>query len=93
MMKVLFIPFSVIGGYVAAFLGKAVFGQVWGRIDEEEPPDPKHRDVPWGKLLAAAAIEGAIFQLSRSIFERVTRLGFANLTGSWPGPEAPEPKD
>jgi hypothetical protein len=92
-MKVLFVPFSVIGGYVAAFMGKALFSKVWGSIDEEEPPDPKHRDVTWPKLLVASAIEGAVFQLSRAIFERVTRLGFANLTGSWPGPAAPEPRD
>ncbi len=93
MMKIVFIPFSVIGGYAAAFLGKALFGQVWRAIDEEEPPDAKHRDVTWPKLLAAAALQGAIFQLSRTLFERVTRLGFANLTGSWPGSEAPDPED
>ena len=93
MLKVLFLPFSVLGGFAAAFLGKAVFGKIWAVIDEEEPPEAKHRDVTWPKLLVAAAIQGAIFQLSKSIFQRVTRIGFANLTGSWPGPEAPDPED
>ena len=93
MLKVLFIPFSVLGGFAAAFLGKAVFAQIWEAIDEEEPPDAKHRDVTWAKLLVAAAIQGAIFSLCKSIFQRVTRIGFANLTGSWPGPEAPDPAD
>ena len=46
-----------------------------------------------GAAMAYGALQGAIFQLSRTLFERVTRLGFANLTGSWPGPEAPDPED
>jgi len=93
MLKAIFIPLSVVGGFAAGLVGKAAFAKVWGVIDEEEPPDAKHRDVTWAKLLVAAAIQGAIRQITRATFERVTRIGFANLTGSWPGPEAPEPED
>lgn len=92
MLKVLFIPFSVLGGFVAGFIGKAVFGRIWGAIDEEEPPDPKHRDVTWPKLLLSSALQGAIFTLSRDVFERVTRAGFYNVTGSWPGDKKPDPR-
>ena len=45
MSKILFIPVSVLGGLVAGFVGKKVFEQVWGLIDEEEPPEPKHRET------------------------------------------------
>jgi hypothetical protein len=93
MGKLLFIPFSVGGGLLAGFIGKKVFGQVWGLIDQEEPPEPEHRDVSWGKLVAALALEGAIFRVARGVVDRGSRQGFFQLTGSWPGEEAPEPED
>jgi hypothetical protein len=89
-MKVLFLPIGLIASLAAGFAAKGVFGRIWGVIDEEEPPDPKHRDVTWPKLLAAAALEGAIFKVSRAAAARGTRIAVANLTGSWPGEEAPE---
>ena len=61
MAKILFIPFSVLGG-LDRVPAKKVFDQVWGLIDEEEPPEAEHRDISWGKLLAAAALSGAIFR-------------------------------
>ena len=91
-MKLLFIPFSVGGGLIAGFIGKKVFEQIWGVIDDEEPPEPEHRRAPWGKVLAAAALEGAIFRATRAATDRGTRMAFANLTGSWPGEEEPEPE-
>lgn len=46
MIKVLFIPVSVVGGLLGGLLGKKVFEQVWGMVDREEPPEPEHRDAP-----------------------------------------------
>ena len=91
-MKVLFIPFSIIGGLIAGFLSKKVFDQLWGLIDEEEPPDSKHRQISWGKLLAAAAVEGAIFRAAKEATDHYSRRAFAGVTGSWPGEERPEPE-
>ena len=65
MSKILFIPVSVLGGIAAGFVGKKIFEQIWGLIDSEEPPDPKHRETTWLKLLAALALEGAIFRAVR----------------------------
>jgi hypothetical protein len=73
-------------------VGKKVFEQVWGLIDEEEPPDSKHRETSWAKLVAALALEGAIFRAIRGAFDHGSRRGFARLTGSWPGEERPEPE-
>ena len=91
-MKILFIPFSIVGGLMAGFLGKKIFEQVWGVIDDEEPPEPTHRDAGWGKLIAAAALEGAIFRTTRAVVEHGSRSAFASVVGSWPGEEAPEPE-
>ena len=90
--KILFIPFSVVGGLLAGFVGKKVFEQVWGLIDKEEPPDPKHRETSWAKLLLALALEGAIFRAVRGLFDHGARSGFARMTGTWPGAERPEPE-
>jgi hypothetical protein len=89
-MKILFIPVSVTGGLIAGFLGKKLFEQLWGVVDDEEPPKPEHRRVSFGKVLAAAALEGAIFKATRAAIDHKSRQAFANATGRWPGEEEPE---
>jgi hypothetical protein len=89
-MKLLFIPFSVTGGLVAGFLGKKLFEQLWGVVDDEEPPKPEHRRVSLGKVVAAAALEGAIFKATRAAIDHKSREAFASATGVWPGEEKPE---
>jgi hypothetical protein len=86
--KVLFTPVSILGGLI----GKKLFEQLWGLVDDQEPPDPKHRDVPWGKVLVAMLVEGAIFRVVRGLVDRSTRIGFERLTGTWPGKAEPEPE-
>ena len=92
MAKVLFIPVSIGGGLLAGALAKKVFNQLWGLIDEEEPPDSKHRDIEWSKLLIAAAIQGAIFRAMKEATDHYSRRAFARTTGTWPGEERPEPE-
>jgi hypothetical protein len=91
-MKFVFLPISIVGGFVAGLLGKKIFEQIWGVVDDEEPPEPKHREVEYGKLAAALLLEGAIFRLARGFFDHCARHGFQRVTGSWPGQEAPEPE-
>jgi hypothetical protein len=90
--KIFFIPVSVIGGIAAGFVGKKIFEQIWGLIDKDEPPDPKHRETSWAKLIAALALEGAIFRAIRGLFDHGARRAFARTTGMWPGEERPEPE-
>lgn len=89
-MKLLFIPFSVIGGLIAGFLGKKLFEQAWGLVDDEDPPEAEDRDVPWGKVIVAAALEGAIFRATRTAVDRGSRKAFASATGTWPGERKPD---
>ena len=90
MAKLLFIPVSIVGSLIAGAVSRKIFDQVWGLVDEEEPPDSKHRDIEWGKLVLAAAIQGAIFRVMKEASDHYTRRAFYRTTGSWPGEERPE---
>jgi len=92
MAKLLFIPISLAGGLLAGMVAKKVFDQIWKLIDEEDPPESEHRQISWPKLIAAAAIEGAIFRAVKEAADHGSRHAFASVTGTWPGQEEPEPK-
>jgi hypothetical protein len=90
--KLLFIPVSIIGGLAAGAVSRKLFDQIWGLIDDDEPPESKHRDVQWGKLIAAAVLQGAIFRGVKAVSDHYSRQAFARTTGTWPGKERPEPE-
>jgi hypothetical protein len=92
MAKVLFIPISIGSGLVAGFVSRKIFDQLWGLVDEEEPPDSRHREIDWRKLLIAAAIQGAVFRAVKEGVDHYSRVAFARTTGKWPGEERPEPE-
>jgi hypothetical protein len=89
-MKLAFVPVSIIGGILAGLVGRKAFDAIWGRVDDQEPPQPDHREAGLVKLAIALAIEGAIFRLVKGLFDHAARRGFARMTGEWPGEEEPE---
>jgi hypothetical protein len=91
-MKLLFIPVSIVGGLVAGSISKKIFNQIWEMFDDEEPPDSKHRDIDWTKLVIAAAVQGAIFRMMKEATDHYSRRAFYRTTGKWPGEERPEPE-
>jgi hypothetical protein len=90
--RVLFAPLSIVAGLAAGLLGRKLFEGAWGLIDDEEPPDAEHREIRWPKLIAALAIEGAIFRLVKGLVDHGARQFFARATGTWPGEEEPQPE-
>jgi Protein of unknown function (DUF4235) len=92
MAKFLFIPVSIIAGLLAGVVGKKLFNGLWGVIDDEEPPDSKHRDTSWGRLILAGAIQGAIFRVVKEATDHASRRAFHRTTGTWPGKEHPDPE-
>lgn len=89
-MKFLFMPISIGAGLIAGVVGRKLFERLWGLIADEEPPQPEHRQISLPKLIAALAVEGAIFRLAKGLTDHGARTTFAKATGSWPGEEAPE---
>jgi hypothetical protein len=92
-MSVVFKPVGIIGGLLAGVLSKKLFSLIWGLVDDQDPPEAKHRSIGLGKLAAALLIEGAVVRLVRGLVDHGTRHGFATLTGEWPGPESPEEEE
>ena len=90
MSKLLFIPFSVIGGILAGAIGKKTFELIWGALDDEEAPDSQHREISLVKLIVALVVQGAIFRAARGLIDHGARHAFQKMTGSWPGEEQPE---
>jgi hypothetical protein len=89
-MKIAFLPVSVLGGVLAGVIGRKAFDAIWAKVDEEEPPQPEHREISLAKLAIALVIEGAIFRLVKGLFDHGARRGFQRMTGEWPGEEKPE---
>jgi hypothetical protein len=89
-MKIIFMPVSIVAGLVAGSIATKIFDSVWGLIDDEEAPEPKHKEVPRVKLVLALLVQGAIFRLVRGMADHALRHGFEQLTGSWPGEVEPD---
>jgi len=91
-MTLIYKPIAVLLGLLAGLISKKIFDQVWGLIDEEEPPKPNTERASWPKVLAAAAVQGVTFRLTRATIERAGAKAFAGMTGTWPGEKEPEPE-
>ena len=91
MGRILFAPLSIVGGLLAGFAATRLFEFVWSRIDDQEPPEPEHREVSWAKLGFALLLQGAIFRFVRGLFDHGARTVFFRGTRSWPGEARPEP--
>jgi hypothetical protein len=92
MAKLLFMPFSIATGLLAGLISKKVFELVWGRIDAQDPPQPKNRGANFGKLALSLALEGALFRVVKGLVDNGSRRGFASVTGAWPGDRGPQPE-
>ena len=90
-MKVLFAPIGILAGLAAGFAAQKGFERIWAIVDDEQAPEVENREVSYPKLVLALLLEGAIFRLVKGMVDRGARVGFASLTGRWPGEEKPEP--
>jgi hypothetical protein len=88
MARILYKPFGLIVSIVGALLAGVIFKRVWRLVaHEEQPPEPTEERRSWGKIIAAATVQGAVFGGVKAAMNRAGATGFANATGSWPGPK------
>jgi hypothetical protein len=84
-MRFFFAPIGILAGLAAGFAAQKGFEKVWAIFDDQEAPEAEDREVSYPKLAVALILEGAIFRLAKGMVDRGARVGFASLTGSWPG--------
>lgn len=91
-MNKLFAPISIVTGVLAGLVARKLFAFVWSKVDDEDAPDPKFREMDWTKLLIALLVEGAIARLVRGLADHGTRQAWMRAIGAWPGDERPQPE-
>jgi hypothetical protein len=92
-MTLIYKPIGLILGIIGGIAGRQAFNQVWQRIDAEEPPEPTTEQASWRRVLAAAAVQGVIFRVTKVAVDRYGAIGWRYLTGTWPGEKRPDPDD
>ncbi len=55
-MGLVFRPVGIAAGIFAGIVGKKIFDLIWGLIDDEDAPEPKYRQIAFGKLVAALIV-------------------------------------
>ncbi|MER6013183.1 DUF4235 domain-containing protein [Streptomyces bluensis] len=75
-------------GWLSGALAGMAFRTAWKAIrHEDDAPDALDENRDWGEVLLAAAVQGAIFGVVRSAFDRAGATVIARRTGVWPSPD------
>jgi hypothetical protein len=89
-MKILYKPFAIIGGLIAARLGRSMFRSVWSAIDDQPPPVPATGEGSVGKVVGAQALQAAVMAGVAAGVDRMFAQVFHHLIGAWPKKPPPE---
>jgi hypothetical protein len=83
--KLLYKPFSIAFSVAGGVLAGMVFKQVWKAVSgEDEAPKATSREYGWAEVIAAAALQGAIFAVVKAAIDRGGAEGVRRVTGTWP---------
>jgi hypothetical protein len=85
-MKLLYKPLGLALGALAGAISGAVVRRVWRRVaHESSTPEATDGGYGWREVVAAAALQGAVFGAVKALVDRAGATGFARVTGVWPG--------
>ena len=83
--KIAYKPVGLILGATAGAISGLVFKQIWKRLaNDDDAPNATDEDRGWGEVLAAAALQGAIFAVVKAAVDRTGATGVRRVTGRWP---------
>ncbi|MFI6868508.1 DUF4235 domain-containing protein [Nocardia sp. NPDC050406] len=86
LMKTLYKPLGLLVSVLGGLLANWAFTRLWGLLTGEgEAPSATARDHAWQEVLAAAALQGAVFGAVKAAIDRAGATGFEKATGAWPG--------
>lgn len=83
--KLAYKPVGLLLGIAGGALAGLVFKEVWKlAAGDDDAPNATDEDRGWGEVLAAAALQGAIFAIVKAAVDRGGATGVRKLTGQWP---------
>jgi hypothetical protein len=83
--KVAYKPVGLLLGIGAGALAGFLFKEVWRLASgDDDAPNATDEDRGWGEVLAAAALQGAIFATVKALVDRGGAAGVRKITGEWP---------
>jgi hypothetical protein len=83
--KLAYKPVGILLGIAAGAVAGAVFKQVWRLASgDDDTPNATDEDRGWVEILAAAALQGAIFAVVKAAVDRGGAAGVRRVTGEWP---------
>ncbi len=83
--KIAYKPVGIVLGMAAGALAGAVFKQVWRMASgDDDTPNATDEDRGWVEVLAAAALQGAIFAVVKAAVDRGGATGVRKFTVEWP---------
>ncbi len=91
-MKILYKPFALIAGLIAARIGRSVFQSLWAKVDDAPPPAPGTGEASTAKVVGARALQGAVMAAVAATVDRTFARAFHHLVGAWPE-KPPKPKN
>jgi hypothetical protein len=86
--KILYRPMGLAGSLIGGLIAGTIFKYVWKWAapgDKPDPPKPLETEYPFKEILLAAAIQGAIFSVVKTVIDRRGARLFERWTGEWPG--------
>jgi uncharacterized protein DUF4235 len=86
--KILYRPVGLISSVLGGLVAGALFKQVWKRASpgvEDDPPTALQTEYPFKEILLAAALQGVIFSVVKTVIDRQGARVFERWTGEWPG--------
>ena len=85
LQKVAYKPVGLLLGIGAGAVAGFVFKEIWKFASgDDDAPDATDEDRGWGEIVAAAALQGAIFAVVKALVDRGGATGVRKLTGTWP---------
>ena len=85
MTTILYKPLSMLATAAGGLVAGLLFTRTWRLLaSDDEVPSATDEGRSWREVLAAAALQGAVFGVVRAALDRASAKGVARATGSWP---------